>query len=265
MYSAIFNPHPEEYKLVSLHRNSSLPARLSHNHYFYVHPGDDSKVIAPPRIVDEAVRMWNQFGDYEISSITTPDPSNFPEHISIRIRGEVPDVVTYADKLTYFDPRVHQAANTILLSEDYPHQDQMHEEVNKQSPFLPGDPAPLELVEEMGRETELIDPAQNGTKFFPGYKKLLSLGHKFEEKYPAVEVKYGGHFYTPSESRPHGSFGLSTIYIYMTEFNPAVKEEAIAEFKSPENENHSADEFDIIKESDERYPPDYNVIRAWWD
>lgn len=261
-YTAILNPYPEKYKRVILSHSRGTNLKFGLTDGIWEDPNHDNAIIAPPRIVDESIRRGKLNESFIIEDIQDPDPNEYPEYLAIRIRGDVPLVAKYADMFTDFDPRFHKAANSLLLSEKTFGKEKYHEVINEDR-FAHGNPAPLEMVEEMSK-TPLLDLTVGKTEYFPGYKKLISIGRDFDDEFESVTVKYGGSLYLPRESTPHGKFSLTSIYLFMDYPDEEVFDKAEDVFKNSEPEIPEAHEFNQVREGDEN-PRDINYVRAWWD
>lgn len=263
MYTTVLNPTPEEYKRVCLDLNSSHT--LMTRHGFFQDPKNSDALIAPPRLVDEAIRCGSLSNSYDVVSVEDPDPENYDEYLALRIRGEVPLVAKYADELTKFDPRFHRASNTVPLS---PHMSISGEDIKtqlqKDNPMIMGDLAPLEKVKEMG-ETELFDASYEGGRRFPGFPKLIQIGEELNEEFDSVEAKYGGRFFIPYESHPHGTFEITSIYACMESYDEEVEEWMENKIMDVDPETESADEFDTVTREDDHNPKSVSYVRAWWD
>lgn len=267
MYTTVFNPTAEKYKRVVLDN----PRMLRSNHGFFQDPKNSDALIAPPRLVDESIRSGDELSNkHHILRIEEIDnPEDYPEYLAMRIRGEVPLAAKYADELTRFDPRFHRSANTILLSPDHIPPEDIGERLKEDDhPLIFGYLASLDKVKEMG-ETELFDTTYEGGKWFPGFPKLLTVGEELEVEFDGVEARYGGSFFLPNETYPHGTFEVTDIYAWMETFDEETFERLCDWMEdklvdvNPDIE--SPDEFDKVSAANDDNEMGISYVRAWWD
>lgn len=258
-YTTEANPYPDKYKRVLLDETKFVDMANG----YYADPLTENAVIGPPHIIQDAIDYGNRLYASEIVGIENPDPSNYPEYLALRIRGEVPKGIQYLDELTIFDPRFHQSANTVLLSPLHRSIEDIHSELNSDKmAHVTGRLPTLSIVESMG-EDGLIDLSYAGDSRFIGVKYLIELGHKYSEK-AGVVPKYGGHIFMSRENSPHGTFGLSSMYLVMDTFDQDIVDDFEADVTT-HGQHTQPDEFGTVKADDEGNSRGITYVRAWWD
>lgn len=270
-FSGYFNPNPFEYKRIVV-ESDSIISKLSFFGRFHIETDKDEfptktvSLIAPEREVRELSKSdsvsINIPNDFQVDSVETLNPNNYPTNISYRIRGYIPVVTIFADRLTALDPRVSKHNFSLHLSPTHPNENPVEKYKNGETASLLGNTIPHDMMQScISHGLVPYDSDEFNGISVPSPRELYSVGDEFIDEYN-VAVSYGGSLWSPTKDNPQGSVEVTSIYVWFNseDDTESMFDSAQHHFKTDDGLLNKAHDYTVVEEGD-----DFTFVKAWWD